>query len=241
MFKLSGSIMTLLLLIAPQAYGNNDYSQVHEKIRKINPEMSITNVRETPIQNILELEINDSQLIYSSEDGNYIFTGQMIDISQGTNNNLTESRQQEIRSRLLSEMNSRTFITFPAKGHVIGEVFVFTDTSCGYCRNFHKQIEAINEGGVSVHYIAFPRSGLQDPVAALMEKVWCASDPRAALTEAKLSGRVTQAAIPCQAPVAEHFQTGMKMGVHGTPYILTKDGRKLGGYLSAADLISKFD
>lgn len=243
MIKYTRRVWVLLLLAAFQthAHGSDEHSQIAEKIKKINQNMTVTHVRETPIPNIMEVEVNGSQLIYSSENGDYIFTGQMVDISQGTNNNLTENRQQEIRSKLLSEMNPSTFITFSAKGDEIGEVFVFTDTSCAYCQNFHKQIEAINEGGISVHYIAFPRAGLNDPVASLMEKVWCASNPRAALTEAKLSGRVTQPAVPCQAPVAEHFQTGLKMGVHGTPYILTTDGRKLGGYLSSDDLISNFN
>ncbi|KAF0806792.1 protein disulfide-isomerase [Alcanivorax sp. S71-1-4] len=237
-----GILLTLLSLCAlySHADGTASNSQLIEKIENLYPNMSVTNIRSTPLGNILEVEINGSQIIYSSQNGDYIFTGQLVDISKGTSNNLTEQRQQEIRGALLSDMNARTFITFPSQGESIGEIFVFTDTSCAYCQNFHKQIEAINERGITVHYIAFPRSGLNTPAAQLMEQVWCSPDPRAALTEAKLNGRVSQNIIPCQAPVAEQFKAGLKMGVHGTPYILTESGENLGGYLSTEDLVSHF-
>jgi len=229
-----------VLPLVPVAHGSDDHSQLVEKIQKINPNMSVTNVQSTPVSSILEVEVNNSQIIYASENGDYIFTGQLIDISQGSSNNLTELRQEELRSRLLADINPRDFITFLASGEIIGEIYVFTDTSCAYCQNFHKQIDAINEAGITVHYIAFPRSGMNTPAAQLMERVWCTQDRKAALTEAKQTGKISQSVLPCQAPVAEQFNIGLAMGVHGTPFILTRSGEKLGGYLSTQDLISHF-
>ena len=43
------------------------------------------------------------------------------------------------------------------------KVTVFTDTSCGYCRKLHSQMQGYNDLGITVQYLAFPRSGITGP------------------------------------------------------------------------------
>jgi len=66
------------------------------------------------------------------------------------------------------------------------------------------------------------------------ENVWCASDRKAALTEAK-SGKATVDRA-CKNPVADQFHAGEKLGMSGTPAILLDDGRLLPGYVPPEDL-----
>ena len=40
----------------------------------------------------------------------------------------------------------------------------------------------------------------------------------------------------CDNPVADHYALGQKVGVTGTPAIITSDGRLLPGYMPAENL-----
>ncbi len=64
-------------------------------------------------------------------------------------------------------------------------VTVFTDIECGYCRKLHSEIAEYNRQGIAIEYLAFPRMGLGSEDYRNMVSVWCASDRRKALTDAK--------------------------------------------------------
>ena len=64
-------------------------------------------------------------------------------------------------------------------------VEVFTDIECGYCRKLHSEIAEYNRQGIAVQYMAFPRMGLGSQDHREMISVWCASDRKQALTDAK--------------------------------------------------------
>ena len=62
-----------------------------------------------------------------------------------------------------------------------------------------------------------------------MVSVWCADDRKKALTDAK-----NDRAVPnktCKTPVDMQYNAGLRMGLEGTPMLLTTDGQFLGGYL----------
>jgi len=40
------------------------------------------------------------------------------------------------------------------------QITVFTDSTCGYCRKLHKEIDGFLAEGISVRYMAFPRGGV---------------------------------------------------------------------------------
>jgi len=44
-------------------------------------------------------------------------------------------------------------------------------------------------------------------------------------------------AATCDNPVRTHYELGMRMGVRGTPALISEDGQELGGYVPAAQLI----
>src|SRR5690606_25091534 len=140
-------------------------------------------------------------IIYASENGNHVFTGDLIDITDARNINLTDLRKQQIRVKMLEKLDPTTFITYPATVDEQSQIYVFTDISCGYCKNFHKQIQAINTAGITVHYLAFPRSGPDSATARLMDRAWCSSEPEEALTTLKDSGSTPLPAEPCESPV----------------------------------------
>lgn len=175
------------------------------------------------------------RILYVTGDGRHMLNGELYDLD--TRTNLTERAKTELRRDLLADLDPDTAITFPASGDRIGTVWVFTDIDCPYCQRFHARIDDYNARGIEVRYLAFPRRGPNSQTWNRTRAVWCADDPRAALSRAK-SGN-TPADVECDTDVvARHHALGRDIGLRGTPMIVTPDGRVLGGYRSPEALAS---
>lgn len=176
--------------------------------------------------------ISDQGIFYLSKDGEYLMWGKLFHLTPPVAD-LTEESYSRLRQATFEQL-ADTAIVYPAKKekHVLT---VFTDTSCGYCRKFHEEIQQYNDLGFTVHYLAYPRGGSRSPVYAEMEAVWCAKDKRAALDDAK-AGKAVKAE-KCDSPVAEHYAAGNMVGVRGTPAVYLDGGLQVGGYISPDDLV----
>ncbi|MCK0538573.1 DsbC family protein [Alcanivorax quisquiliarum] len=215
--------------------------KVAEALISTNPSLIIKSMVSSPVPGILEVVLEGNRVVYGSNDGKYIFTGELIEIQDSSTLNLTQHRQEQVREDILSTIALSSAITFKAADQEQMELFIFTDVTCGYCRSFHTQIDEINKAGVTVHYLAFPRSGLDSRGARLLEQAWCAEDPRATLTELKAEGRSSATMLACNPPIAEQYRLATSMGITGTPYILTRAGQNLGGHLSTSQIVSLLD
>lgn len=181
--------------------------------------------------------ITDQGLVYASADGQFIVSGRIFDITGEAPVNVSDKILNAMRISDLAEY-SDTMIEFKADNeqHVI---HVFTDSTCGYCRQLHERMDGYLEKGITVRYLAWPRSGMQGRAAMELQSVWCADDPKAALTAVK-----NDQALPpanCDNPVAEHLALGHKFGVRGTPAIVLESGRMLPGYLPPEPLLAEIE
>ncbi len=177
-----------------------------------------------------------SNVYYISEDGRYLFTGDLIELDTGLN--LTEQGRKTARVAAVAKIDATDKIVFPASNpkHTIT---VFTDVDCGYCRKLHAEVSQLNDNGITVEYLAFPRGGPGTVGFDKMVWVWCADDPKRAMTQAKLGKSLTPK--NCASPVAEQYQLGLTMPVKGTPTILLSNGELIGGYVPAAKLIERLN
>ncbi|QJX01889.1 thioredoxin fold domain-containing protein [Alcanivorax sp. IO_7] len=113
---------------------------------------------------------------------------------------------------------------------------MFTDITCPYCKRFHAHMADINERGITVHYLALPRAGIDSSAANNMARIWCTEDPQTAITDAFSGQPLTQEVLPCRSPVADQYTMAQTLGVSGTPSVFASDGRNLGGYMSPDEL-----
>ena len=95
----------------------------------------------------------------------------------------------------------------------------------------------LNEKGIEVRYLAWPRSGMKGDTAAAMTNIWCADNRVDAMTKAKQGQPVP--AKTCENPVDAQFRLGLQLGIKGTPALFLADGRKIGGYRSVDDILSE--
>jgi len=217
------------------AWSANADKAVEENIthalQRIVPDVEITRIRSTPIENLYEVMLGPD-VIYISGDGRFIFRGDLLDLQE--KRNLSEDQRSLVRKEVLSNLPEKEYIEFaPAKiEHV---VYVFTDVDCAYCRRFHQDVPVLNENGVTVRYLAFPRGGIGTHTFNVMQAVWCSVDRNQALTDAK--NGIPIKANQCPNPVEKHFLLGQKFGIRGTPAIYLEDGQELPGYTPPDELL----
>lgn len=214
---------------------------IRAKLKQAIPEAEVTSVVLTDIAGLYQVHSKNYETILVTEDGHYLVQGELLEIRGNKVVSVTDQQLAAERRTALAAVKPADMVIFPAVGKTKGAVYVFTDVDCGYCRKLHKEMETINKLGIEVRYLAFPRSGPHTPAADKMDSVWCAKDPRQAMTQSKAGVPLAKAPITCKSPVADQFALGERLGVRGTPAIMAVDGRELGGYLPAAELAKALD
>lgn len=178
--------------------------------------------------------ISDQGIFYVNVDATYLLQGSLYHVGEGSVVDLTEKSMSEIRVNAIAKF-ADDMIVYPAKNEKYS-ITVFTDINCGYCRKLHREMSDYNDLGITVKYLAFPRSGISSKTYKDMVSIWCADDKAAAMSRAK-EGR-SIASKSCENTVKEQYELGRKLGVTGTPALVLADGSMQPGYLPADRLVS---
>jgi thiol:disulfide interchange protein DsbC len=208
---------------------------ITKSLKSVFPGAAPSEISPSPMAGVSEVLIGP-RLFYVTNDGKYLLQGSLIEIA--TRKDISEERRNGIRQSAIDEVGEENMIVFPAKDarHTIS---VFTDIDCGYCRKLHDEIDQFNANGITVRYLAFPRSGIGAPSYDKAVSVWCDKDRPAAMTRAKSGETLPKA--DCDNPVKEEYELGKMIGVQGTPAIVLEDGTMLPGYIPAAKLAAALD
>ena len=197
-----------------------------------------SDITDSPIPGVYEVAVG-SNVAYVTANGRYLMEGELYDLDSSVN--LTEKTRSTARVDLLASVDPATMIVFsPKDGNVKHTITIFTDVDCGYCRQFHREIDQVTALGIEVHYLSYPRTGPNSESWTKAEKVWCAADRNSALTRAKLGGALPDA-VCADNPVAAQYELGQQVGVRGTPAVYTESGEHIGGYLPPATLLKRLE
>jgi thiol:disulfide interchange protein DsbC len=231
-------IVLPLGLLVTAAWADDDAplskTELAAKLNGVDP----GDITDSPLPGLYQVAVGSS-VAYVTEDGRYLVQGDVYDLS--TSQNLTEDTRAKARVALLGSVPRDEMIVFsPKDGKVKHTITMFTDIDCGYCRQFHRDIDKVNALGIEVHYLFFPRTGPNTESWTKAEEVWCAKDRKSALTRAKLGGAVPEAKCG-ENPVEEHWDLGHRVGVRGTPAIFAENGELVGGYLPPEELEKRLD
>lgn len=191
-----------------------------------------TEIRDSQLPGFKEAVVQ-GRIAFVSNDGRYVIQGLVMDTQE--RRNLAQEAEARLRVPLLASFPTDERIVFKAKDEK-HRLTVFTDFECGYCRKLHQDMPKLNDMGITVEYVPFPRGGTGAPVANVMTSAWCSSNKQQALTDAK-AGK-TIASATCDAPIAKGYDLGSKIGVRGTPAIYSPKGMELGGYLPPEAIIA---
>lgn len=213
---------------AVAAKGNTRDERARQALMTLNPKIQIDYIGAAALPGFREAIVG-GQVVLVSDDGKYLVQGSVLDI--GAKKELTQSSPalSKYRQDLLKSIKTSERIVF-APPNPKYTLSVFTDIECGYCRKLHSEIAEYNKRGIAIEYLAFPRMGLGSQDHRDMISVWCATDRKQALTDAK-GGKPVPARTCKSTPVDMEYNVGQRLGISGTPAIFAPDGTQLGGYL----------
>lgn len=227
-------LMLVAALFSFSAQAATPEEVILKKLEGAGPSIPVDEIRPSLIESIYEVKLKSGEVLYSTADGSYIFTGDLYQVAPQGFKNISEERRMSARATEISNLDESEMIVFPAKGEKKGQITVFTDIDCVYCRKLHKEVSELNELGVTVRYLGFPRAGIGSGSYYSMVSVWCAENQQHAMTRAKLGESIEEK--QCENPIADQYRLGQKLGVQGTPAIFLEDGRLLPGYMPAKRL-----
>jgi len=212
---------------------NDAISLIRGNITKSLPQYQIKSIAPHEKSGLYTVHLSAGPVLHATPNGQYFIVGDLYRVgSEGLINETEEAKLAQIEVLPEAEM-----IIYPAKGEEKAHVTVFTDITCGYCRMLHKEVPELNEMGISIRYLAFPRAGIGSESYQQMVSVWCSDDPKEWLTRAKEGQNVPQ--NNCENPIAKQYALGQSIGVRGTPSLVLSSGEFIPGYLPAAELAAK--
>ena len=204
-----------------------------EGLAKLKFDVPVSAISETPVDGLYQVQLETGRVLYATADGKYFMQGTLIEVNDGQPRNLTSVAEASGIAQVLDRVDASDMVVF-APEEPKTHVTVFTDVDCGYCRKLHSEVEQLNNLGIEVRYMAFPRGGMQSPAAQVMQSVWCADNRQQAMTSAKQGKTVEEKT--CANPVAQEYELGKQLGVQGTPAIFLANGVMIPGYQPAQQL-----
>lgn len=225
-------LLVVLTLTSFAACAQPDTEKLRAELGKSMPNVTVGEIKPTPVPGIYEVNVNN-QLVYVTEDGKYLLTGDLIDLAARVN--LTEQQREKGMLSAINAMSEDKMIVIGPRNpkHVIT---VFTDVDCPYCAKLHKEVPELVKNDVKVRYVFFPRAGEGSGSFKRSVAVWCAKDRVAAIGAAKAGQSLEMKT--CPNPVSEHLQLAQALQLQGTPTIVSSTGKVIPGFVPAARLLA---
>lgn len=211
-----------------------DKALIESRLKSVEAGLAVESISPTPLNGIVEVVLNNGQIVYSSADGSYVLNGKLFHLSDQGMVDLSAEKLRVKAYKALQLVKAEDMIVYPAK-NTKTHITVFTDVDCPYCQKLHDEVSALNEQGVEVRYLAFPRQGMTSETAARMGSIWCANNRQQALDAALKQEAIDR--VACESPVSSQYELGHKLGVTGTPAIVLADGTIKPGYSMAKDIV----
>jgi thiol:disulfide interchange protein DsbC len=216
---------------------NND--QVLAKIKQARPKLQFGAVEQSPMAGIYQVQVVDGPVLYFHPSGNYFVAGELFEVASSGIVNLTEMAQNAPRKALMATVDPKDMIIFSAEGETKTTITVFTDVSCGYCREFHKGVPALNKSGVTVQYMAFTGAESGTRQFRKMAAAWCARDRQEAMNKLKALKDLEEINNCADNPIVEQYRLGKELGVKATPTLILEDGSLVEGYMPVDQLLQR--
>lgn len=215
----------------PASGQDADIAGIKASLAKNFPQMAGASIKPSVIPGLYQIT-NGALIGYISADGKYLLEGDLMEIA--TQKNLTEQVRSSWRKAQLAELDEDDMIIFEPE-EVKHTITVFTDVECPFCRKLQGHMGAMLERGIRVRYLFMPVHGPKSVKEAGW--VWCADDRKQAFSEAMQGKRIKKA--ECKNPVRAQMTLGSRLGVRGTPGIITESGKLLRGYMPPDALLAQ--
>lgn len=190
---------------------------------------AVESITKTPYGELYEVVLDSGELIYTDEKVSFIIDGRVID---------TKTRRDMTQARM-TELSAIDFAALPladaikqVKGNGSRVVVSFEDPNCSYCKRYGQELTQVAD--VTIYTFLYPILG-EDSLQKSRD-IWCAQDKAKAWNDWILENKVPASASCDSSVVDRNVALGRKLRINGTPTVFVSDGRRVGGYLTAAQL-----
>ena len=224
LFKRPAVLFALMLSMAAQA--DDGAGNLEKRLKELYPATRIDHVQTSEIPAIYEVTMGKNSA-YTDVTGRYFVFGHLYDMK--TQRNLTSERMDKQQRIDFAQLPLADAIK---RVHGKGErvLVVFSDPDCPYCKRLEPELDKLDN--VTVYTFPFPLQELHPGAPDKAIAVWCAPDRARAWDDLMKSGKVP-ANRQCDNPIQRNVQLAQRLGILGTPTLLTSDGRMLPGAASS--------
>ena len=228
MFNRIAMALCLGLLMAAPAGANEAF--IRKAFQAKFPDMKIESITRMPFQGVYEV-IFDGQIVYTDEKFTYLMNGNLFDLRDAKERNLTSERRGQIAAGALVKAQGNAIKRVKGSGKRV--IYTFEDPNCGYCKELQKEINKMND--ITVYTFLLP---ILSPDSVEKSKaVWCAKDRVKTWDDLMNKASLPANAVTnCTTPLEENQALAQRFGVRGTPAIYLTNGQQVGGFLPADKL-----
>jgi len=226
--KFTPLALAATLMFAATAQANE--AVIRKALTQQFPGATISSVQKTAYSGLYEVYL-DGQLIYMDAKGQYVFSGDIIDLKSRTN--LTQARLNKLQAVKWDTLPlNNAMKTVKGKGE--RKLVVFSDVDCPYCRKFEAELAKVDN--ITVYTFLYPIEGLHPKAVQTSKQIWCAPDRNKAWDD-----YITRGTVPSNHRSWAHrgdatIALGSKLKVSGTPTLVFANGVRVPGMVPAAQL-----
>lgn len=221
---------TLLLASMISTVSFADLTTVKNHLQKQYPLLKIENVATTDVKGLYSASM-DGQIIYLSEDAEYVLLGPMLRLKD----------QKNLTKDLMMKQNPIDWKSLPlqdaiktVRGTGKRQLAVFSDPNCPYCKRLEEDLKKLND--VTIYTFIFP---IKPQSVAVSKDVWC-SENRAYAWQNLMEKSQAPKNKSCDNPIERNLALGKKLGLSGTPTLVFSNGWKVMGAASADEIEKVF-
>ncbi len=178
---------------------------------------------------LYEVILKSGELVYTDAKVSFIIDGRIIDTR--TRSDVTEARLNQLASIDFSSLPLERAIK-QVKGNGKRVIASFEDPNCAFCKRLAAEFEKMDD--VTIYTFLYPLLG-PDSVAKSAD-IWCAKDRAKTWNDWIVGGKVPAKASCDTSAVDANVALGRELRINGTPTMFLADGRRIGGYVPAAQL-----
>lgn len=215
--------------VATIGVGHADEASVRKAVEGFIGSPAVESVTKIPYGGLYEIVLKSGELVYSDEKASFLIDGRIID---------TKTRRDVTQARM-TQLSAIDFATLPldqaikqVRGSGKRVLVSFEDPNCGYCKRLGKELTQLKD--VTIYTFLYPI--LSPDSTEKSRNIWCAKDKAKTWSDWILDAKVPAAANCDSSVVDRNIALGQKLRINGTPTLFLADGRRLGGYMPAAEL-----
>lgn len=221
--------VALALWVLSAGWARADETSIKQALQARFPNMAVESVKKAPFAGLYEVVL-DGEIVYTDEKVEYFFSGSIYDIRTLPPRNLTQDNAGRMVVNTLT--GARDAAIKRVKGDGKRTLYTFEDPNCGYCKQLSRELAKIDN--VTVYTFLLPILS-QDSVEK-SRAVWCAEDRAQAWEDLMLKAALPDGVRNCATPIERNRELMRRFGIRGTPAVYLGDGRRIGGYLPAAQI-----